>query len=166
MAYDEGLAHRLRELVEHDRAITEKKMFGGLCFLHGGNMCFGIVRDELMLRVGPEQYEDCLAQPHAREMDFTGRSIKGMVYVGVDGFSEDEDLAAWVERGLSFARSLPSKDAVARKKAARKKAASAKKKAAKKGANKKTAKKAAKKKAAKKSAAKKRSSAQPATRKR
>jgi len=148
MAYDEGLAHRLRELVEDDRAVTEKKMFGGLCFLHGGNMCFGIVRDELMLRVGPDQYEECLAQPHAREMDFTGRSMKGMVYVGVDGFSEDEDLAAWVERGLSFARSLPSKDAVARKKAARKKAA------AKKKASKKPAKKAAPKKAAKESAKK------------
>ncbi len=94
MAYDEGLAHRLRELLEEDPAVTEKKMFGG------------IVRDELMLRVGPDQHGDCLAQPHAREMDFTGRAMKGMIYVGVDGFSEDEDLEAWVERGLSFARSL------------------------------------------------------------
>ena len=150
MAYDEGLAHRLRELVEDDRAVTEKKMFGGLCFLHQGNMCFGIVRDELMLRVGPDQYEDCLAQPHAREMDFTGRSMKGMVYVGVDGFSEDEDLAAWVERGLSFARSLPSKDAVARKKAA------VEKKGSKKAVAKKVAKKSAKKRAAKKRTTRKR----------
>ena len=123
MAYDEGLAHRLRELLEEDPAATEKRMFGGLCFLHQGNMCCGIVRDELILRVGPDQYADCLAQPHAREMDFTGRAMKGMIYIGVDGFSEDEDLEAWVERGLSFARSLPSKAAVAKKQAVAKKSA-------------------------------------------
>ena len=74
-------------------------------------------------------------------MDFTGRALKGMIYVAVDGFSEDEELVAWVERGLSFARSLPSKETVARKKAARKKKAAAKKstkkKAGKKSANKK-----------------------------
>ena len=131
MACDEGLAHRLRELFEGDRAISEKKMFGGLCFLHRGNMCCGIVGDELMLRVGPDGYEACLALPHAREMDFTGRSMKGFVYVGTDGFAEDGDLEGWVERGLSFARSLPAKGA--KKKATKKKAAknrAAKKKAA------------------------------------
>lgn len=132
MAYDEGLAHRLQDLFEGDRDVTEKKMFGGLCFLHRGNMVCGIVRDELMLRVGPDAYGDCLALPHAREMDFTGRAMRGMIYVGTEGFEEDEDLEAWVDRALAFARSLPSKGAAkkgARKKAARKKTA-AKKKAA------------------------------------
>lgn len=109
MAYDEGLAQRLRELTEDDKKITEKKMFGGLCFLVSGNMCCGIVGDELMLRVGADAYDDCLALPYAREMDFTGRAMKGMIYVSTEGFAEDEDLAAWVERGLAFARSLPAK---------------------------------------------------------
>ena len=140
MAYDEGLAHRIRELTEEQSDVTEKKMFGGLCFLVGGNMACGIVGDELMLRVGADAYDDCLAQPHAREMDFTGRAMKGMIYVATDGFAEDEDLAAWLERGLGFARSLPAKGttragkkSAVRNRAAKKK--SAKKKSAKKKAS-------------------------------
>jgi TfoX/Sxy family transcriptional regulator of competence genes len=109
MAYDEGLAERIREATEGVRGIAEKKMFGGLCFLISGNMCCGIVGDELMVRVGPDAYEDCLALPHAREMDFTGRAMKGMVYIATDGFESDQDLAAWIERGAAFARSLPKK---------------------------------------------------------
>ena len=73
-------------------------------------MAFGIVGDELMVRVGPDAYEACLARPHAREMDFTGRAMKGIVYVGTDGFAEDDDLAAWLARGLEFAGSLPAKE--------------------------------------------------------
>jgi hypothetical protein len=84
-------------------------MFGGLCFLVSGNMCCGIVGDELMVRVGPGAYSECLARPHAREMDFTGRAMKGMVYVGTAGFESDADLDAWLERGLAFAESLPAK---------------------------------------------------------
>ena len=72
-----------------------------------GHMCCGIVGEELMARVGPHAYEECLGLPHAREMDFTGRPLRGMVYVATDGVEEDEDLAAWVDRGLAFARSLP-----------------------------------------------------------
>jgi len=109
MAYDEGLAQRVRERLEERRGITEKKMFGGLCFLVNGNMCFGILGEELMLRVGQSAYADCLALPHTREMDFTGRAMKGMVYVSPPGFESDGDLAAWLERGLVFAESLPSK---------------------------------------------------------
>jgi TfoX/Sxy family transcriptional regulator of competence genes len=109
MAYDEGLAQRLREQTEEDPRIAERKMFGGLCFLVSGNMAFGIVGDELMVRVGPDAYDECLARPHAREMDFTGRAMKGIVYVGTDGFAEDDELAAWVARGLDFAGSLPAK---------------------------------------------------------
>ncbi len=89
--------------------MSERKMFGGLCFMLDGNMCFGIVGSELMVRVGPASYEQMLAQPHAREMDFTGRSMKGMVYVGEAGISEDDDLDAWLARGVSFAESLPPK---------------------------------------------------------
>jgi len=109
MAYDEGLAQRIRELVERDGTLTERRMFGGLCFLLDGNMCFGIVGSELMVRVGRDAYEDALAVPHAREMDFTGRSMRGFVYVAEDGLGEDGDLRAWLGRGLAHAASLPPK---------------------------------------------------------
>ena len=109
MAFDEGLAQRIREVTADDRRVTEKKMFGGLAFMIGGNMACGIVKGELMVRVGPDAYDECLQQPHAREMDFTGRALKGMVYIGMDGFESDEDLNAWVGRGVSFAGSLPAK---------------------------------------------------------
>lgn len=109
MAFDEGLAERIRSMVGDDPGVRERKMFGGLAFLHRGNMTFGVVGDELMVRVGPDGWDAALGEPHAREMDFTGRSMKGMVYVGVDGFAEDDDLRAWLDRGLAFARSLPPK---------------------------------------------------------
>lgn len=99
----------MRALLVDDADTHERKMFGGLCFLCRGNMACGIVGNELMVRVGPTAWSEALAQPHAREMDFTGRSMKGMVYVGVPGFAEDPDLAAWVERGTTYARTLPPK---------------------------------------------------------
>ena len=109
MAYDEGLAHRIRECLEDRDDVSERKMFGGAVFMLSGNMCCGVVADELMVRVGPEGYEEALTQPDARAMDFTGRPMRGMVYVGVSGFAEDEELEAWIERGVSFACSLPAK---------------------------------------------------------
>ena len=109
MAYDEGLAERLREITGDDPSVAERRMFGGLVFLCNGNMAFGIVGDELMVRVGPDEWHSALEQPHAREMDFTARSIKGMVYVSVAGFAENDDLTAWVDRGRRYARSLPPK---------------------------------------------------------
>lgn len=109
MAYDEGLAERLREIIGEDPSTAERRMFGGLAFLCSGNMAFGVVGDELMVRVGPDEWQSALKLPHAREMDFTGRSMKGMVYVGVAGFAEDDDLTAWVDRGRRYARSLPPK---------------------------------------------------------
>ena len=109
MAFDEGLAQRVRESLAHRPDLSEKKMFGGLCFLLGGNMCCGIVGEELMLRVGPEAYERVLAMDHAREMDFTGRALRGMVYVGTDGLSDDDRLAAWLAPAVDFAGGLPPK---------------------------------------------------------
>ena len=109
MAYDENLAGRIRALLAGNPAVSERKMFGGIAFMVGGNMGCGIVRDELMVRVGPDRYDDAVGQPHARPMDFNGRPSKGMVYVGVDGFQSDSDLAGWVERGVSYAGSLPAK---------------------------------------------------------
>ena len=109
MAYDEGLAQRIREHLEGRDGVSERKMFGGVAFMLSGNMCCGVVDDELMVRVGPEGYEGALAQPHAREMDFTGRPMRGMVYVGTAGVAEDDDLAGWIGRGETFAGALPPK---------------------------------------------------------
>ena len=109
MAYDEGLAQRVREMLAEHSGITEKKMFGGIAFLLRGNMCCGVVGDDLMVRVGPGAYEDSLRLPAARPMDFTGRPMKGFVFVGPDGYESDDDLDAWVTRGAGFALSLPAK---------------------------------------------------------
>ncbi len=84
-------------------------MFGGLCFLLNGNMCCGIVGETLMVRVGKEAYEEALARPHAREMDFTGKPLRGMVYVDPGGIAEDGDLEGWIQTGVGFAESLPRK---------------------------------------------------------
>ncbi len=109
MAYDEGLAQRIREALTHAHGVVEKKMFGGLAFMLHGNMCVGVSGDELMVRVGPDGYDEALVQPHAREMDFTGKPLRGFVYVEALGFESDQDLEAWIERGARFARSLPAK---------------------------------------------------------
>jgi TfoX/Sxy family transcriptional regulator of competence genes len=109
MAYDEGLAQRLRELFADRTDVVEKKMFGGIAFMVSGNMCCGVVGEELMARVGPEQYEDALKQPYAREMDFTGKPMNGFIYVGIQGFALDKDLAPWVERCEQFVSTLPEK---------------------------------------------------------
>ena len=109
MPVDEGLAQRVRDFTEAHPSMSERKMFGGLCFMSSGHMCFGILGDEIMVRVGPDHYEEALRLPSAREMDFTGRSMRGMVYVASDGISEDGELEAWLRRGLAYAGSLPPK---------------------------------------------------------
>jgi TfoX/Sxy family transcriptional regulator of competence genes len=109
MTYDEELAARVRELLAPHDGLTEKKMFGGISFTLRGNMCCGVVRDDLIVRVGPEQYEAALMEPHARPMDFTGRPMKGLIYVGPGGYRGDEALAKWLKRGVQFAASLPPK---------------------------------------------------------
>ena len=109
MAYDEELAERVRRALAGREGLSEKKLFGGIAFMLRGNMCCGIVRHDLMVRVGPERHEEALAQPHARPMDFTGRPMRGMVYVTPEGCRTDEALKRWVEQGLNFAASLPPK---------------------------------------------------------
>lgn len=84
-------------------------MFGGLSFLLRGNMCCGIAGGELMVRVGPDAYPKALARKHVRPMDFTGKPLKGYVYVAPPGIRSQRQLRAWVEQGLAFARSLPPK---------------------------------------------------------
>jgi TfoX/Sxy family transcriptional regulator of competence genes len=109
MAYDEGLAERLRDVLSEQPNLTEKKMFGGLAFMLNGNMFCGIIGEELLVRVGPENFESALSHPHARPMDFTGKPMKGYVYVESAGFESDEDLTAWAKRGADFVLTLPPK---------------------------------------------------------
>ena len=109
MTYDDGLAHRVLEAVASRSAVTEKEMFGGLGLLVEGNMCCGVIDDSLVARVGPAAYEDALEVPHARPFDFTGRAMRGWVYVDPPGLSSDAALAEWVDRALSFVETLPPK---------------------------------------------------------
>lgn len=109
MAYDEGVAERLREAFSTRRDVAEKKMFGGIAFMVNGHMCCGVVNDMLMARVGPDHYDAALKKPHARKMDFTGRPMKGFVYVAPEGFESDKDLADWVRICLNFVTTLPAK---------------------------------------------------------
>lgn len=100
---------RIRTLFGTDNMV-EKRMFGGNAFMFQGNMAVGLMGSgELMVRVGPDAYEDALSMDHAREMDFTGRSMRGYVYVDPPGWNTDEALDAWVQRGKEFAGSLPPK---------------------------------------------------------
>ncbi|MCW9039597.1 MAG: TfoX/Sxy family protein [Rhodospirillales bacterium] len=109
MAYDENLADRLRDHLAGHMGISERRMFGGICFMLDGNMVCGVINEDLMLRVGPDAYESTLALDGARPMDFTGKSLKGFVYVDGAFVAEDTDLAEWVGRGLVFAAGLPPK---------------------------------------------------------
>lgn len=109
MAYDEGVADRIRTVLEGHAGVSEMRSFGGLSFMLNGNMCCGVLKDELVVRVGPDAYEDSVTQQYARPMDFTGRPLKGWVYIAPEGFGEDEELDTWVERGIEFASSLPAK---------------------------------------------------------
>lgn len=109
MSYDEKTAGRVRRILRSRRDVVEKKMFGGLCFMVNGAMCCGLTNTAFMVRVGPDRYEDALAQPHARPMDFTGRPLSGMVYVDPSGFKTDAALAEWVQRGIDFVSTLPAK---------------------------------------------------------
>lgn len=111
MAYDEGLAERVRGILDDRDDVSEKKMFGGIAFMVRGHMCVGIVKDDLMVRVGPEAHEHLIRQPHARPMDFTGRPMKGFLYVASPGLGADVDLERWVGHGLQYAMSLPAKPA-------------------------------------------------------
>jgi len=109
VAYDAALALRVRRILKGTPGTSEQAMFGGMCYLVRGHMCCGIVGDTLMVRVGPDAYEEALAKPHVREMDFTGRPLRGMVYVGPAGIADATALRRWVRRGLAFAGSLPRK---------------------------------------------------------
>lgn len=107
MSYDEEFAERIRRALGPGDDIDERKMFGGLAFLRGGRMFCGIASGELMVRVGPDAYEKALAKPHVRPMDFTGRPLKGYVYVAPAGLRTAAALQGWVRKAADFVATLP-----------------------------------------------------------
>lgn len=108
MAFNAEIADRVLKVLEGREGLTERKMFGGIAFMLNGNMCYGVTNDDLMVRVGADGLEDALDQPHARPMDFTGRPMKGFVFVDA-GAVGDRVLRQWVQWGVTFAESLPAK---------------------------------------------------------
>jgi hypothetical protein len=109
MAYDKGLAERVRERLEEEPGFDEKKMFGGLCFLLFGNMVGGIIKEDLIVRVGADKYEEMLKMPHTKKFDITGKPLKGWVMVLSTALDYDEALNDWMQRAVSFVRTLPPK---------------------------------------------------------
>jgi TfoX/Sxy family transcriptional regulator of competence genes len=117
MAYDEGVAERVREALSEEPRVAEKKMFGGLTFMVADKMAIGVDKDELMVRVGEEKNDEALARPHARPMNFTGREMKGFIFVAPSGFESDKQLDWWVKTALALAHA----PAAPKKRAPRKK---------------------------------------------
>jgi len=109
MAYDEGLAQRIGDMLGEQPGLVEKKMFGGVGFMLHGNMACGVHKEALIVRVGPERYDEAMKRPHTRPFDMTGRPMKGWVMLAADGYEADDDLSGWVQQGIEFALSLPPK---------------------------------------------------------
>jgi TfoX/Sxy family transcriptional regulator of competence genes len=110
MAYDEELANRLRELVQGERGVTEKRMFGGLAFLINGNMAVSASsQGGLLLRVDPAETDALVEDPDARRFVMRGREMDGWLRIDAAGLSTDRQLQQWVARGVTYARSLPPK---------------------------------------------------------
>jgi hypothetical protein len=109
MAFDEHVAARLRAELGTLPGLTEKKMFGGIAFMIGGNMACGVIGDDLIIRVGTAQHAAALAQPGARVFDFSGKPMAGWVMVAPEGYAAADDLVRWVKLGVAFAGSLPVK---------------------------------------------------------
>ena len=122
MAYNEPLAARARELLSETLGFAEQKMFGGLCFTVNGNMCCGVLNDDFVLRVEPDTAQRLLNEPHVRPMDFTGRPLKGFLFVSLDAVKSD--LRKYVSLSLDFATNLPPKSPKAAKKRPAKSSAS------------------------------------------
>jgi TfoX/Sxy family transcriptional regulator of competence genes len=109
MPYDEPTAARVRQQLARRKGLEVKKMFGGVGFLLRGNMCVGVWKESLILRVGPDAYEDALAEPFTREFDITGRPMTGWIMLEPDGFADDRDLSEWVGRAVEFVKTLPTR---------------------------------------------------------
>lgn len=109
MAFDAILAGRIRDALARNRDIQEKKMFGGVGYLLDGNMLVGVWKDSLIVRLNPAEYDEALREVHIRKFDITGRPMKGWVMVEPEGLEDDDQLAGWIERALTFVTTLPKK---------------------------------------------------------
>ena len=109
MASHPTLSSRVRDVLQRTRGMAEKRMFGGDAFLLNGNMLVAVWVDSLVARVGAEQAEMALTEPDVREMDLTGRPMKGWIIVGEDGIDSDHQLTRWIDLSLTFVRTLPAK---------------------------------------------------------
>lgn len=109
MAYDKTIERRIDALIADWGNLEKKRMFGGVCYLTGGNICFGIWRDELIVRTDQATADRLLTQEHVRPFDVTGRPMRGWLMVAAGGWPTDDDLARWLALGRDFARTLPEK---------------------------------------------------------
>jgi len=104
MAYDVVLAERVRDALALEADVSERKMFGGLCFMVGDHMACGVLKEDLIVRVAADEHDGLVARPHVRAFDFTGRPMKGMVYVGPGATGADDELRGWIDRAVAHAR--------------------------------------------------------------
>ena len=110
MAFSEELAERIRQGLARRQGIEEKKMFGGIGFLLNGNLLVGVWKDSLIVRLGPEEGEEALKEPHVKDFDITGRAMKGWVVVAQEGVGSDDRLRGWIQRAVKFVGKLPAKE--------------------------------------------------------
>jgi len=109
MAYDQGVAQRIREAMAEESGLSEREMFGGIGFMLDGNMACGVIGDDLMVRVGAERHQEALDLPGVRPFDMTGRPMRGWAVVGAEALEDEDVFSMWVAWGVGTARSLPSK---------------------------------------------------------
>jgi len=109
MAFDESLAGRIRTILARRKGVEEKRMFGGVGFLLNGNMCVGVWKDSLVARLGTDQEEQAMREPHVKPFDITGKAMKGWVLVAPEGVAVDDLLSTWVQRAVKFVGKLPAK---------------------------------------------------------
>ncbi len=115
MAYDEAFADRVRAVLGSRPDVAEIKMFGGLCFTTRGNMFAGISKDDLMVKIDKADYETALTKPGARPMDFTGRTMAGMLFIDQEGTRDDGSLGSWVKLAYDYVSTMPPKQPKAKK---------------------------------------------------
>ena len=109
MAYNEELAMRMRKILKSGSGVIEKKMFGGIGFLVNGNMACGVNKQDLILRLSQNDFEEIIKRSFARIFDMTGRPMKGWILISSEGYKSDKLLGEWIEKAMNFARSLPPK---------------------------------------------------------
>jgi TfoX/Sxy family transcriptional regulator of competence genes len=109
MAFDEALAERIRQRLARRKNVEVKKMFGGIGFLLNGNLLVGVWKDSLIVRLGPDEGDEALLEPHVKEFDITGRAMKGGVLLAPEGGEDDDQLSSWIRRAVRFVGKLPAK---------------------------------------------------------